>query len=286
MRIIFILFILSFGNAHSQTIFFVRPTTDSKAFVGSADNTLSNGILFENKTASNPYFQVNNKLLSYRSVIHFGLNLGCSINERHTIEIGWSQDGTGSSWQTKMMTWDTTSYGIQTFSNNGSMRKTYIGYYKFLLNYQYQITSDDNKTSYGLSFATGLLFNPNKKKNTPPPSIVFGSYSSNEALTHLDENITLPIEETEMMAFTRYSGYLSIGFYTDLRINQKYIISASLTYLQGFKFMEYSVHRYHVIDNGVEKRFDYSSASRGSGLQLQISRKFQLNPLKKKNKSS
>ena len=89
-----------------------------------------------------------------------------------------------------------------------------------------------------------------------------------------------------MMAFTRFSGYLAIGFYTDILIKQKYILSASLTYLQGFKFMEYSVHRYHVIDNNIEKRFDYTSASRGSGLYLQISRKFQLYPLKKKKKSS
>ena len=286
MRVIVIFLILSFVNVYSQTTFFVRPTVDSKVFVGTADNTLSNGMIFDNMTASNSYFQVNNKLLSYRNVIHLGINFGLSLNNRHAIEFGWRQDGAGSSWQTKMMTWDTTSYGLQTFSNNGSLRQSYISYHRFVLNYQYQITSDDNKTSFGLSFGTGLLFNPNKKKNTSPPSIIFGSYSSNEALTHLDENITMPIQETEMMPVARLSGYLSIGLYNDIRIKQKYILSASLTYLQGFKYMEYSVHRYHIIDNNVEKRFNYTSASSGSGLYLQISRKFQLYPLKKKKKSS
>jgi hypothetical protein len=35
-----------------------------------------------------------------------------------------------------------------------------------------------------------------------------------------------------------------------------------------------------VNDNGTEKRLDYTSASRGSGVYLQISRKFKLYPRK------
>lgn len=285
MRIIVVFLIISIGNIYSQSTFFVRPTLDSKLFVGTTDNTLSNFIIFDNNTAENPYFQVNNKLLSYRSVIHFGINFGLCLNNRHTIELGWSQDGTGSSWQTKMMTWDTTSYGLQTFSNNGSIQQSYISYHKLLLNYQYQLIANENKTSFGLSFGTGLLFNPNKKKNISPPSIIYGQYSSDESSTYLDENISIPIQESEMFAFTRLSSYLLIGLYGDIRIKHNYIFSASLSYLQGFKFMEYSVHRYHVIDNSTEKRFDYTSVSRGSGIYLQISRKFQLCPLKKKKKA-
>lgn len=271
---------VSIGNLYSQSKFFIRPTFESKGYVGTTDNSLTDGLIFNNKIANNSYFQANNQLVSLRSITYIGLSVGININNKHSIEFGWSQDGTGSSWRDRMMTWDTLSTGLQTFSNNSTVSKSHIHYQKLLINYQLSFKNSDKKTNFGVTTAVGLLFNPNKKKNTPAPSIIYGSYSSPESQTFLDENIFLTYKENEAFAFSRYSFLLSLGFFSDIYIKNKYLFSTSISYLQSFNYMEYSTHHYMVNDNGTEKRLDYTSASRGSGVYFQISRKFQLYPRK------
>ncbi len=286
MRNLVLMVLISFGNAYSQTEFYVRPTLNSKGYVSSADNTLSDFLIFNNKTANNPYFQCENQLISLRSIGYIGLNLGIKLKNNHNVEIGWSQDGTGSSWRDRMMTWDTTSLGLQTFSNNHTISRSHIHYHRIFVQYQFSLVNIEEKTNFGINLASGVLFNPNKKKNSPPPSIIYGSYSSPESQTNLDENISLTSKENEAFAFSRYSFFFSIGLFSDLIVKKNYLFSVSLSYLQSFNYMEYSIHRYMINDNGIEKRLDYTSASKGSGFYFQISRKFQLYPLYRKKKSS
>lgn len=286
MRNLLLMVLISFGNVYSQTKLYIRPALTVKGYVSSADNTLSNFLIFNNKTAKNPYFQVSNQLISSRSICYVGLNLGVNFKNNHSIEIGWSQDGTGSSWRDRMMTWDTTSFGLQTFSNNHTISKSHIHYQRLFIEYQFIFKDYEEKTNLGLTLSSGFLFNPNKKKNTLPPSIIYGSYSSPESQTNLDENISLTFKENEAFAFSRYSFFLALGFFSDVLVKKKYLFSFSLSYLQSFNYMEYSVHRYMINDNNIEKRLDYTSASRGSGFYLQISRKFQLYPWTKNKKSS
>jgi hypothetical protein len=64
-----------------------------------------------------------------------------------------------------------------------------------------------------------------------------------------------------------------------------HLFSVNCYYLQGFTKTDFTSHELTIIDNGVTNVYNYITASRGSGIYLELTRKLQFYPRKIRRKS-
>lgn len=271
---------MMFGRSFAQTSFYFRPTTEIKTYISSTYGILGNSIFkFSDDFAKNPYFDVNNKIMSTRNSIQVGLHVGCNLkNGKHLIEFGWNQDATGSMIETNHLTYDNFNKQIDSYFDNGRLFKSIIFTQRFQLQHYLRLTKSTNKPIrlYFIS-GIGITYVPtahNIKKGGFPQVDEYFWYGEGESLTYLDSNITMPRQSHFLSAGSRFSGNISFGFSADIYTKKnKQLFSVSCFYLQGFRVIERTMHQFFIDDNGTEKRYSYDTVSKGSGIYLQLSRR-------------
>lgn len=270
-----------FERSFAQTSYYFRPSIEVKTFVSSTYGLLGNSIFnYSDYLAKNPYFEVNNKVISLRNNLQVGFSLGCNLkNGKQRIEGGWYQDATGSMLEKHFISYDNYNKQFNSYFDNRNYFKSILLTQRFQFHHYIRLTKslDKNLRIY-FNYALGLTYNssaPNIKKGEVSKIDEYIVSGEGESLTYLDSNISMPLERHLLSAGNRLSGNFSFGFSGDFYTKKnKLLFSMSCFYLQGFKPIERTIHQFFIDDNGKQKRYSYETISKGSGLYLQISRPF------------
>lgn len=266
--VFFIISLILFGSIHSQKVLFITPSVNTKINVFS-----TNWDNFSTKLPQNEYFDIFSNNFHTSPFIGFGLKLGFKETNKFSLDISWNIDISSTSATEVYLT--NSSSGANNYFNQNLTNKSGLDIHRFSLNYTKQILDKNLFFIVG----AGFLFSPSglKKGDSEPYSYEFGF-----APFQNDENITIE-RNYKVYANNRYSLNLSFGLGYDFRLNDNYLFTIEAIYSQGFKNINTSSYSYTIIDDdiGETKTYRYGLFSRGSGITLQLSRKFHLFRLKK-----
>lgn len=290
MKIIIIMSIWLFGqNVVAQTTFSISPLINHKLSICGYGYDQHFGFYSENQPSiiQNPYFEFGAKRISHRPSINIGLRFIASFEEdKHLLGFEWCQDEVGTMSKTKSFS-TSNSYGLppathKTYGINTSYFQNAFAFDRFSISYGYLLSKKAKKNKLylttDLSFAR---FKDNRMewfyKNSPENNAVY--YHNNAKWEE--------IEQTAQLWGGNYF-MLGVGLKTDVFISLKqkpvYLFSLETNYRQGFKVMVASGQRTLINDNNELIEFYNELGSKGSGIYFQISRKFQIYPIKKKVK--
>jgi hypothetical protein len=218
---------------------------------------------------SNPYSFSKNYDFFKTPTIPIGIGIGTIFNKRHKIELEWEKSAV--SYKAEIFVrdiryeekWEIVNPAINERIN------------RFFINYSYRLTKNPNKTSVWLNVSSGIsissMFN-----------LSMGRKYSNFLLA---PNVFLDYVNLQSIAQTKMNANIKLGFDVDLYRKEKYILSLSLAYTQGFGKLQqnalhigYTKYDENNYDNMKEKDFSREIYSRGSAFQLSVSRRFQLYP--------
>lgn len=265
----FIIVLLGFGSLHSQNSFYISPLLNSKFGISS-----TNGLFhFSNNYPKNDYFDLYNKSVHFAPGFRIGLGLGWK-NDKHkfSLDLLWNQDGSTIQNETVYL-------GIieSNYYSNSNMRY-HIGFIsnRFSLNLSKPIFKD----LIDLNFGIGFIQQPGGNDN-------YEFIVDNDPFLY-DSTKTLKVKYTTR-AVSNLSLNLSFGVCLNLKWNNFYLFTLSAIYSQGVKRNLIVHENYYELTDFVSNetlKYSYSSASKGSGIFIQVSRKFQLYPWKRNAKSS
>ena len=260
MRILFTIFIniMVFGNLISQSSFYIVPSINSKVGISS-----TNGFdHFSKNYPSNDFFQVINKSFHYFPSINFGLGLGWkNENQKFSVDLTWNQDVASVSNETVYLA----SNGDYNYYFNANIPYR-IGFVtnRFSLNFSKPLFKDLFEINLGI----GILNLPGGKDNYEfVVDFDPGLYDSTTTLKR----------KYSTRAVSPYSMNLSIGFNMNLNWNGWYLFTLSALYSQGISRNLIIHENYYEIQNTSTNetiKYSYSSASKGSGVFIQVSRRF------------
>lgn len=278
------------GQSYAQGSLYIRPKLEVRTYMGStfSKNLTKISIAnfdYTNYLLPNPFMSVKSPKTSFHNGLNLGVNVGWAFKNGHALELGWNQDATGSTflaygWSDQSNVAATNFYGRNLF-------KSYVLSERIELNYIAQISGMKERKSLHLrnlkvNMGTGFKFTsaaPKKKEALPESSEFY--ISGGTSLGPISVEM-----RHQVFATNRFSPFISLGFSSDINYGNKYIATLMLTYTQGLKTMEASHHYLDVYSNGsYTESYLYKTYSRGSGLQLQLSRRFQLYPWKKRKKT-
>lgn len=265
---------MQLGSSHAQMKFFITPNFNFKtaiAFVDPASLNTSENHLFENQMFYMPYAVSESARVIKHPAFNMGLGIAMSYkNDTRMIQFLWSQDvarfRTRSSFR---------SYSANTYSGYG------ISYYgiklnRLTVNYSHKISKKETVIRPWFSFGLGAFINTNGFTD------VFASDWNMPLAPNGDillRTYLQPFEEKRVNAF------IKVGIENDLYLFKKYFFSVNAYFIQGFgkiSRVEY-VHEYLFNNELVFNRIGLMS--RGSGFYWEVSRRFQVFPIKKtKNK--
>ncbi len=260
--------LMSFARLHSQNSFHISPLLNTKFGVSSVNGLLQ----FSKNYPKNDYFDLYNKSIHYAPGFRIGLGFGWK-NEKHnfSLDLSWNQD-------CSTIQNETVYLGIieNNFYSNRNM-KYHIGFVsnRFLLNLNKPILKD----IIDLNLGVGFIQQPGGNDN-------YEFILDNEPFLY-DSTKTLKIKYTTR-AVSHLSMNLSFGLSLNLKWNNFYLFTLSTIYSQGVNRNLIIHENYYELTDFVSnetKKYSYSSASKGSGIFIQVSRKFQLKPCKGKVKS-
>lgn len=280
-----------FGQLFAQTSYYLKPTLDNKIYIGNADNLFGGLHVIENSPDNNSflenqYFKAINIKFSSRACYNFGLHFGISLkNKKHLIELGFTQDATGTQFKNQFM-----EYKI--VSVNGTLTKQFSqdqlvsasSFFTFRYHLQYGLKLNNSQSSHFVVYTLiggGIIQN----RGYPSPEEI-ESLNIDPAYTqefvgnlYLNENTYIYKMSNYGYAINRFSGYFNVGVSTDIYTKKgQQIFSVSFFYLHGIKQIELSYHDTYIKDNNENVMISYRTTSNGSGIYLQISRKFQFYP--------
>ena len=296
---IFCICILLAGShaSFSQISFYVKPTLDTKSFISSTYGSLGTTVFsFSDDVAENPYFKVDNVMMFHHDNYQIGLYLGANFGDgKHLLEVGWNQDATGSMMRTSEMTYNKPAFPednppVARYFDNGSSFASALFTQRFTIQHSFRINKNSEKnTRLYFNYGAGFIYNPSgsgwRRRNVQGgPSTLFESFgdSITGSWTYLDSTITMPLQRHIIRPVYGLTGFFSIGVMADFHSKKnKYLFSATLSYLQGFRVLESTTHEYFVNDNGALKSYSYETVSKGSGFYLQLSRRLTFYKLKK-----
>lgn len=239
---------------------FIEPTISTKASVSS-----TNPRFFSNFTGT-PYgpFSIKNRAFIYTqeySPILLGIKIGTvSKNKRNILSFGFNADESNSGYNYVYR-------GVEGFE--GGSYHDGRGFTNIHLNYAFRLNKSVQQFDFYVHFAIGVGFHRQKG---------FGPYTGNDSEFStgggdkflLKSNVYTPNKSTFL---------LSGGLDLDIKSGKgKYLFSLSLYYTHSSKVM--STVSTNVKTTGPKGNYGYGYMffGRGSGLYLQISRRFQLFP--------
>jgi len=259
-------------SAKAQLNFFFNPHVNFKscfAFVDPASLNNSENNLLENQHFYAPYAVSESHRFIKHPSVNFGFSIGAKYkNNTRLLQLGYDTDGV--------------LFGIETYfrSSNSDIHQGHVINYmgikihRLTLGYSLKLSKKESILQSWLTIGAGSYLNFNGFTGT------FPAYWDLQVApnTRLLKTYFQPFEERKI------NGFVKIGFENDLFFKKKYILSLNISYNQGIGIISRSefVHEYLIDNILVLNRTGLMS--RGSGFYFEISRRFQLYPLKK-NKS-
>jgi hypothetical protein len=293
MKKIIIILIMGclFGQVSAQVSYFVRPTFDNKLYFCNANSLFDFHVLdysFEHKEfLGNQYFNPINVKVTQRDFYSFGIYFGVALqNKKHLIEFGINQDATGSEFECEFMDYDFYTYKdtlYKHYSPNRMIFASYLPTLRYHLQYSIRLINGSNsKVLPYLIIGGGVIHNlafPRKDEFTNLDDANQAYSYSLFGKSYLEENVYISQMKNYGYTAKKFSGYLNLGLTTDFFTKKGFnLFSASIFFLKGFNPIEMMYSDVYVVDNMENKVFSYLTTSNGSGLYLQLSRKFQLYP--------
>ena len=259
--IVFIAVVMNFGSLFSQNSLFIEP------IIGTKFGTSSTNLFFNNsnKFPLNPYFEVYNRQLFYSNSIRFGINVGWkNLKSKFSVGLSWNQDGIGVSNETVLLT--TNGLDNNYYFNQNLYFSRGFTSHRFALNLTKSLHSDFLHLKIGFGF-----------NYLPGGSTNYSIVSETGAILY-DSLSTLNIRYSTS-AVNPYNLNLTFGLLFKIKWNDIYLFSLEGSYLQGIKKNLVANENYYELTNIVNNEkliYSYASASKGSGLLIQISRTFDI----------
>lgn len=259
--------LVSFGSAHSQNSFYFLPSMSTKFGVSSTNGFFN----YSGKYPENEFFSVYNQSMHTIGSIFLGCGVGWkNEKENFCLELAWNQDNASISNETVLLT----SNGTENYFFNQNIHYSF-GFVtnRFTVNLKKPIVSN----SVHLNLGAGFIYLPGGNEHY---SFVVDSdpfpYTSNSSL-----RIRYTSRATSSVNFN-----VSLGLDCTIKWNKLYLFTLSAVYSQAFKRNLMIHENYYELtnyDTNEVKKYSYSSASKGSGLILQVSRQLQFFPWKKRS---
>jgi hypothetical protein len=263
-------FLCNGGNA--QVKFFINPHINFKsafAFVdpASLNNTEKN--YFENQYFYTPYAVSESRRFIKHPCFNYGISIGGYYkNNSRMLQLSFDNDGVFFSTKSFFRPANSEIHHGYEISYQG------VKIYRLTIGYSQKITKKDSFLQSWFTLGIGSFMNFNRFTGTFPAYWDLQvAYNARLIKTYMQ-----PFEENKV------NGFIKLGFENDLYYKQKYLFSLKACYIQGFGVVsrvEY-VHEY-IIDNA--QVFSRTGLmSRGTGFYFEISRRFNVFQLNKKNK--
>jgi hypothetical protein len=262
------------SSSYGQLKFFITPSFNFKtaiAFVdpASLNNTQKN--IFENQYFYQPYAVAFNSRVIKHPAFGYGISLGL-------------MNKSGSRFMQLSFHKDVANYKASSFFRpyydeaHFGYGMTYygIGISRITLNYSFRIFDNHQFMQPWFSVGAGAFINRNDWTTIFPQEWNLPVSSNGDMLLR---TYVQPFQERRINAFVK------IGFENDFYWKKKYLVSLNAFFIQGLgtiSRIEY-VHEYTI--NGEFVHSGTGLMSRGSGFYWEVSRRFQVFPIKKtKNK--
>lgn len=286
-----VLFYFILGQTFAQTSYYIRPTFDNKLYVCSPNNLFNfHAIDFSSEHKEfldNQYFNPINVKLTQRDFYSFGIYFGVSLqNKKHLFEFGINQDATGSEFECEFMEYDSYTYKdtlYKKYSPNRMIFGSYLPTLRYHVQYSIRLAKKPNSKVLpyfiiGGGVMQNLSFPEEDEITTLDETNSAYSYKIYGNL-YLEENIFITQMKNYGYTARKFSGYINLGLTTDFFTKKgTNLFSASIFFLKGFKPIEMMYSDVYVVDNNENKVFSYLTTSNGSGLYIQLSRRFQFYP--------
>lgn len=241
---------------------------------------------YTNYMLPNQYMVVRSPRMSLYNGLNIGLNIGWKFKNGNALEIGWNQDATGSEFLSYGWSDQSNIPGRISFGRN--LFKSFVFSERFELNYikkliDFETGKRMHVKNVNFHFGTGFKFTSSalrKKEPLPTNPVIYtaGGTKYGTIETRLSHIVT---------AMNRVSPFFTLGISTNVTYGKKHIANIMLSYTQGMKFLESTYHYMDVYDDGsFVGTYLYKTYSRGSGLQLQISRNFNLYPKRNRERKT
>jgi hypothetical protein len=278
-----ILIIMFVGQGFAQQTFYFRPKIENKIHQNLSEYPQINSFFNNNYNTSYvpiPYGTVKAPVFFTTKSFTLGLNIGVKFNNSDLLEFGWNADQSGSKIVHSNLGFNP-DYPDVYFPQNGTKFGINLANQRFELLYYKRRKTDRDENLLNLPnsyFVFGMGFK--YMSNTVSPTNPHNGQTFTSGGGSYD-NIEM-FWEHKVFGWNKYSGFCSFGFSSDLNFNTTYLFSWSLLYTVGFNILQSTQDKLDVYENDIlVKTYNYETYSRGSGFQLQISRKLQVHPWKK-----
>lgn len=261
-KILLLISVLIVVQLNAQLSFYIKPVIDFKIDVSSAK-----AFGFSDKILNtNPYYSYDN--MAFRNPFH-GLSLGAMFgaktkNGKYNFEIGLCNDETQSGFKVTTNSFNGTYNYQSSFGVIDGRSFTRVAFQGAAKLYQFK-----NKSN--VSFIVGFSFSPRQS--------TFQNHVLNQ------DGFTTRVGENTFMDYSSslYIGnmknmFLNFGFSSEIYSKNKYLFDLNIFYNQGFHYMTQVQTSIKIYDNTSSNENKYLSLSKGSGIYLQLARKFQVYP--------
>ena len=233
-----------------------------------------------------PYLYHNH--LNFMSVGGFDVGFDAGIQlKKHFFEFQYLYTTIGGGYRTSYFSQPFyPNYDVVSWSQAEISEKSAMTTHKLSLGYSYEaFRSKNNVFGLRLTSNVGLYFNPDLKKGqwayNVDAVIEFGMFSP-----VVGDGVILIGSRFINSYQQRVNGFASLGlgfdFYTKSNRN---LFSIDVNYTQGFRMLNFFSTTYTLDNNGTMESYNYVANGKGSTLNIQISRRFQLYPwIKSKRK--
>ena len=266
----FFIFYFYLTSLIGQSSFFVRPIIQNKVFMAASidpiDNNSAKKPPLVNQTLHNPYVYSEN-YQSMRSLeVNFGIGLGwTSADKINTLEFSLNTDVAGFKTNTLSRDFSKIYYGSVKPQAETPIQR-------FSLQYSVLITKKQRFINAKLSANIGAFTNFNDNE------LIVVRRDFND---YMSPNVIFTSVYFQPYALKRIRPFIGVGVESDFFIKKKYIASLKLDFIKGFGIIEYTdvVHEFNINNQFYESR--NRLISKGSGIYLSISRRFQFYPFNK-----
>ncbi len=269
----FVVLFFSIDKSAAQNKFYITPILNFKrsiAFVDPADLNNNEPAGLGNQYFYQPYSVAYSTNFVKHLTFGYGLSLGYSFrNDTRFLHLTYSKDAADFGAHSTFR-----PYNSDMHVGFGS---TYygIGLKRINLDYSMQLSKEKGFLTPWFHAGLGCNINTNTWTATFP-------FAFNTPLNPNGDILLLtyiqPFEER------RINGLLKIGLSNDFYVKNKYLFSLNAYYIQGFGIASRIEFVHEYILNSQVVKSGVGLISRGSGFYLEFSRRFQIYPLKKKEK--
>ncbi len=258
MRVVLCLMFMMFGQLYAQTSFFVKPMLNNKIDFGSSSPRRFDNYAFN----SNPLFHYDNKTVITTGLnsIDLGIGLGAIFRKKHLIELDFNTDATGSGNEIYF------EYKNIDGSYYQTSRKNIYGKAINRLSIQYSYLAA-SKFHYTIGMSFGFK----------QPSAIGRLDAELYKTEEIADNVFFT-QEIWGIGINRFNFYLTAGVGRDFYCKKLYLFSFDILFNKGFSLISGAGTEIIIVDNGIVKRHNFMSYSKGTGLYFQLSRRFQLYP--------